>query len=288
MELKLKFHLCSTLYFFVITVIIAHCCVLTEASDYDGKCTANSGCTDTSIADPPFKSNFEFLSSFASNTFNKVLSLNPIEYAKSFAQDVTDTINPKIIVWIMWETVFEMAEDYIPFFLSIVLLTIGFIINVIMWKVVNVPLLRILQFNAVLYLAYAFFGPKNVIKCFSVFLSYTYLLLYTMFVPNYRVGFAIVFLFLPFYQWWIWIPPKIMVWMLQLIPIQFMTSILTSLMSLVPTKITNKLPSWKTICEWFCFSTENEVERRLRNIEETQKKILNLLETRKKKGLFSS
>ena len=280
MELKLKFPLCSTLYFFVITVIIANSCVLTEASDYDGKCTADSGFVNTSIADPPLKSNFEFLSSAASNLFDKLLSLNPIEYPKSFAEGVQD----------MLETVFEMAEDYIPSRYISIILRIGFIINMIMWKVVNVPLLRILQFNAFLYLAYVLFGPKIVIKCFSIFLSYTYLLLYTMFVPDYRIGhvFAFGFLFLSFYQRWIWISSKITVRMRQSIPIQFKTSILTWLISLVPAWITNKLPSWKTICEWFCFSTENEVERRLRNIEETQKKILNLLETRKKKGLFSS
>ena len=205
-----RIHLCVVCSWSTLVILlVGSVCTPTEALEvkqYDGTCTesANEHCDTDDNKSIQVKSTYEIIASFGATLYNSVK-----KFMKGFVgiKEILDT--PSIIVWKFWVTILETIEKYCPNFFSLLFITLAAITNVLMWYIIRVPLLNILRSDAILLLIYHFIGAKLVVEYFPSFLSSAYRMFYVLII-EYPLYTAVIFLLLSFYNWWEWIPRKIM------------------------------------------------------------------------------
>ena len=167
--------------------------------EYDGTCMETHCDTD----DIQVNSAYEIIASFGKAIYNSIVNF------KSGLINVKQALDdPSIIVWKFWGTILDTLEKYLPPILSLIFFLLAAVINVLMWYI-RVPLLHILQSDAILLLVYSLVGPKLVIEYFPSFLSKGYRVFYVLII-EYPFYTAVAFLLLSFHNFWVWIPTKVM------------------------------------------------------------------------------
>ena len=202
----MKVHLCIVYFWSLLAILLLN--VPTEAfevNEYDGTCmeSASNYCGTDDNKSIQVRSTYDVITSFGTTIYNSVLKF------KSGLSTITQVLdNPSIIVWKFWVTILETIEKYFPHLLSLLFFILAATINALMWYI-GVPLLHILQLDALLLLVYSYIGPKLVIKYFPWLLSVSYNMLYVLIV-DYPFYTAVAFLILSFHKIWIWIPRRMM------------------------------------------------------------------------------
>ena len=271
-----KIHLCTVcIWSFLAILLMSSVCVPTEAfevNEYDGTCTesAHNYCARDTDENKSIqvRSAYDVIASFGATIYNSVLKFKPgLKYFKQ-ALD-----NPSIIVWKFWVTILETVEKYFPHILSLLFFILAAMTNMLMWYI-GVPLLHVLQSDAIFLLVYSCIGPKLVLEYFPWLLSASYKVFYVLII-DYPFYTAVCFLLLSFHQLWVWIPRQIM-------KNTWMTEKIVAL-------VTKMLPL--SVIKMFRFFTRRskteqlllDIQEEQRTLMEKQNKILKYLQTLEEK-----
>lgn len=255
--MAMKIHLLIVYFWSLLAILlmIKVCVIPTEAfevNEYDGTCTesAHNYCGTDDNKSIQVRSTYDVIVSFGTTIYNSVL-----KFISSFKTIEQVLDSPSIIVWKFWVTILETIEKYFPHILSLLFLILAAIINALMWYI-RVPLLHILQLDAMLLLVYSYIGPRLVLEYFPWLLSASYNVLFVLII-EYPFYTAVAFLLLSFHKFWIWIPRAMMnTWMTE--KIMWVTEMLP-----VPSPVIKKL-----------FYTRSRTEQLLLDMQEEQHTLM--------------